>query len=62
MKSFVRKKSAIRIAIDTTTTVRVVERPTPSVPPRRAQAEVAADDRDDEAEDRRLREAREEDR
>ena len=33
MKSFVRKKSATRMAIDTTTTVRVVLSPTPSVPP-----------------------------
>lgn len=32
--SFVKKKSAIRIAIDTTTTVRVVLLPTPAVPPR----------------------------
>ena len=33
MKSFVSTKSAMRIAIETATTVRVVERPTPSVPP-----------------------------
>jgi hypothetical protein len=39
--------------------VRVVSAPTPSVPPA-SSAEVAADDGDDEAEDRRLREAREE--
>jgi hypothetical protein len=32
--NFVKKKSAIRIAIETTTTVRVVLLPTPAVPPR----------------------------
>ncbi len=32
-KILVRKKSAMRIAMETTTTERVVERPTPSVPP-----------------------------
>lgn len=32
--SLVKKKSAIRIVIDTTTTVRVVLFPTPAVPPR----------------------------
>lgn len=34
MLSFVKKKSAIKIEIETTTTVRVVLFPTPSVPPR----------------------------
>ena len=33
MRSLVMMKSAIKMAIDTTTTVRVVLRPTPSVPP-----------------------------
>lgn len=32
--NFVRKKSAIKMAIDTTTTVRVVLLPTPADPPR----------------------------
>jgi hypothetical protein len=53
-------KSATRIAIETTTTVRVVLVPDPFGAAGRAEAEVAADDRDDEAEDRRLRQAGEE--
>ena len=56
-KSCVSTESAIRMVIATTTTDVVVERPTPSVPPRVVHAEVAADHRDQEAEERRLADA-----
>ena len=43
-----------RTATDAATTALVVARPTPSVPPRGPQADVAADGDEDEAEEERL--------
>jgi len=47
-------KSMTMMSTDANTTACVVERPTPCVPPRVGQAEVAADRGDDEAEEDRL--------
>ena len=57
MRSFVTRKSTAITATELATTALVVARPTPCVPPRRPQADVAADAHDREPEEERLDEA-----